>query len=100
MEKQSVFECINNQRYASFKMKIPQLNTPYTIIELIKRGTFITAEIFCTHDMVLLKELRNDTLPLPDGSGFYEQHYLIEDFRELQLPGEVAEVLERELQLI
>lgn len=93
--------CIDNALYDDFI----KLDTPYTCREVVEVNTTVNS----TSPFVKFKTAEigikiEGIYPNPKIAGYQcqwlDMPFPINDFRELQLPGEIAEILERELQLV
>lgn len=94
MENGSIVECINN----SVIKNLIKLNTPYTVDFVVNVGYIFKhpkVNLWAVEPGIFLKGINHF-----DSDFGIDLPFLMRFFRELQLPGEIAEVLERELVLL
>lgn len=98
MKSEQQFECIDNSGFAN----LVKLNTPYTVRQFVKKGEVIDSSqlgfIIANEDGILLNEVISPDKLILDC--WIELPFPFRKFRELQLPGFVSEILEKEFQLI
>lgn len=98
MKVGSLVECIDN---SNFEEDV-KLNTPYTIREILDIGSVVYSTssmcFACGEVGVRLEGI----FPVCNAFNYiwHDMPFPINRFRELQLPGEVAEVLNKELELV
>ncbi len=90
--------CIDNSKYTD----MVHLDTPYTVREILPVGSLIKSNgqsIFKTAEVgITLEEIKSN--PIVSGITWFDMPFPIVDFRELQLPGELAEALSDQLELV
>lgn len=90
MKVGSIVECINSNWRVAIKLglTIPKLKTPYTIRDISINSNLVG---------IRLEEIVNKKMQFDEG--FNEVAFDIHVFRELQLPRELEQILNQELQL-